>query len=169
MADRLTASAAKLLGAALSASGKTLAVAESCTGGLLGGAITSIPGSSLYFSGGVLAYGNSSKISLLGVPPALIATRGAVSREVAVAMADGVLSIFRADLAIAVTGVAGPGGGSRGKPVGTVWVAVVAPGGVRYAHRFRFPGDREAVRRATVRASLDAAIDVLESEPREGE
>ena len=169
MADRLTASLAKLLGAALSASGRTLAVAESCTGGLLGGAITSIPGSSLYFSGGVLAYGNSAKISLLGVPPDLIAARGAVSREVAVAMADGVLSIFRADLAIAVTGVAGPGGGNRGKPVGTVWVAVVSPGGVRYAHRFRFPGGREAVRRETVRASLCAAIDVLRSDAAGGE
>jgi len=153
----------------LSASGKTLAVAESCTGGLLGGAITSIPGSSLYFSGGVLAYGNSAKISLLGVPPDRIAARGAVSREVAVAMAEGVLSLFRADLAIAVTGVAGPGGGSRGKPVGTVWVAVVAPDGVRYAHRFRFSGGREAVRRETVRVSLGAAIDVLRSDAAEGE
>jgi len=164
----LTASAAKLLGEALSASGRILAVAESCTGGLLGGAITSIPGSSLYFSGGVVAYGNSAKISLLGVPPDLIAARGAVSREVALAMAEGVLSLFRADLAIAVTGVAGPGGGSRGKPVGTVWVAVVALGGVRYAHRFRFPGGREAVRRETVRASLSAAIDVLQSEAAKG-
>ena len=169
MADRLTVSAAKLLGAALSASGKTLAVAESCTGGLLGGAITSIPGSSLYFSGGVVAYGNSAKFSLLDIPPDLIAARGAVSREVAVAMAEGVLSLFRADLAIAVTGVAGPGGGSRGKPVGTVWIAVVAPGGVRYAHRFRFPGGREAVRRETVRASLGAAIDVLRSDAAEDE
>ena len=169
MADRLTASAAKLLGAALSASGKTVAVAESCTGGLLGGAITSIPGSSLYFSGGVVTYANSAKISLLGVPPDLVAARGAVSREVALAMAEGALSLFRADLAIAVTGVAGPGGGSRGKPVGTVWVAVVALGGVRYAHRFRFPGGRAAVRRETVRASLGAAIDVLKSEATEGE
>jgi len=160
----LTASAAKLLGAALSASRKTLAVAESCTGGLLGGAITSIPGSSLYFSGGVVAYVNSAKTSLLAVPPDLIVARGAVSREVALAMAEGVLSLLRADLAIAVTGVAGPGGGSRGKPAGTVWVAVVAPGGVRYAHRFRFPGGREAVRRDTVRASLTAALDVLQTE-----
>jgi nicotinamide-nucleotide amidase len=135
----------------------------------LGGAITSIPGSSLYFSGGVVAYGNSAKISLLGVPPDLIATRGAVSREVALAMAEGVLSLFQADLAIAVTGVAGPGGGSRGKPVGTVWLAVVALSEVRYAHRFRFPGGREAVRRETVRASLGAAIDVLQSEATEGE
>jgi nicotinamide-nucleotide amidase len=164
----LTTSAAKLLGAALSASGKTLAVAESCTAGLVGGAVTSIPGSSLYFSGGVVAYGNSAKISLLGVPRDLISARGAVSREVALAMAEGVLSLFRADLAIAVTGIAGPGGGSRGKPVGTVWVAVVALGGVRHAHRFRFPGGREAVRRETVRASLRVAIDVLRSEAAEG-
>jgi nicotinamide-nucleotide amidase len=91
-----------------------------------------------------------------------------VSREVALAMAEGVRSLFRADLAIAVTGVAGPGGGSRGKPVGTVWVAVAAPGGVRYAHRFRFPGGREAVRRETVRVSLAAAIDVLLSEAAAG-
>jgi PncC family amidohydrolase len=164
VADRLTSAAARLLGAALSASGKTVAVAESCTGGLLGGAITSIPGSSLYFSGGVVAYGNPAKISLLAVPPRLIAVRGAVSREVALAMAEGALSLFRTDLAIAVTGVAGPGGGSRGKPVGTVWVAVVTGDGVRYAHRFRFPGGREAVRREAVRASLRAAIDVLGSE-----
>lgn len=164
----MTASAAKLLGTVLSASGKTLAVAESCTAGLLGGAVTSIPGSSLYFSGGVVAYGNSAKISLLGVPPDLISARGAVSREVALAMAEGVLSLFRADLAIAVTGIAGPGGGSRGKPVGTVWVAIVALGGVRYAHRFRFPGGREAVRRETVKASLRAAIDVLRTEAAEG-
>lgn len=169
MADRLTASAAKILGAALSASGRTVAVAESCTGGLLGGAITSVPGSSLYFSGGVVAYGNRAKSSLLCVPPDLLAARGAVSREVALAMAEGALSLFRADLAIAVTGVAGPGGGTRGKPVGTVWVAVVAAGGVRYAHRFRFPGGREAVRRETVRASLRAAIDVLRSEAAAGE
>jgi PncC family amidohydrolase len=157
----LTASSARYLGAALSASGMTLAVAESCTGGLVGAALTSIPGSSVYFSGGVVAYRDAAKISLLGVPPDLIATRGAVSREVALAMAEGVISLFRADLAIAVTGVAGPGGGSRGKPVGTVWVAVVAPGGVRYAHRFRFSGGREAVRRETVRVSLAAAIDLL--------
>jgi len=134
----------------------------------LGGAITAIPGSSLYFSGGVVAYADSAKISLLGVPPGLIAASGAVSREVALAMAEGALSRFRADLAIAVTGVAGPGGGSRGKPVGTVWVAVVAPRGVRYAHRFRFPGGREAVRRETVRASLGAALDVLQAETTEG-
>ena len=116
-----------------------------------------------------MAYGDPAKRSLLGVPPDLLAARGAVSREVALAMAEGALSLFRADLAIAVTGVAGPGGGSRGKPVGTVWVAVVARDGVRYAHRFRFPGGREAVRSESVRASLGAAIDVLRSEAAAGE
>ena len=164
MADRVTFAAAKRLGGLLAASGRTLAVAESCTGGLIAGAITSIPGSSGYFPGGIVAYRNSAKTSLLDVPPGLIAAHGAVSREVALAMAEGSLSRFGADLAIAVTGVAGPGGGSRGKPVGTVWVAVVGAGAVRYAHRFRFPGGREAVRRETVRAALAAAIDVLESQ-----
>jgi len=160
--------AAKRLGGLLADSGRTLSVAESCTGGLVAGAITSIPGSSLYFLGGVVAYRNSAKTSLLHVPPDLIAGHGAVSREVALAMADGVLSRFRADLSIAVTGVAGPGGGSRGKPVGTVWVAVAARGGVRHAHRFRFHGGREAVRREAVRASLDGAIAVLLAGTREG-
>lgn len=164
MADRVTFAAAKRLGGLLAASGRTLAVAESCTGGLIAGAITSIPGSSVYFPGGIVAYRNSAKTSLLDVPPGLIAAHGAVSREVALAMAEGSLSRFGADLAIAVTGVAGPGGGSRGKPVGTVWVAVVARDGVRQAHRFRFHGDRDAVRRETVRVSLDSAIAVLQAE-----
>jgi nicotinamide-nucleotide amidase len=164
VADRVTFAAAKRLGGLLAASGRTLAVAESCTGGLIAGAITSIPGSSGYFPGGIVAYRNSAKTSLLDVPPGLIAAHGAVSREVALAMAEGSLSRFGADLAIAVTGVAGPGGGSRGKPVGTVWVAVVARDGVRQAHRFRFHGDRDAVRRETVRVSLDSAIAVLQAE-----
>lgn len=161
MAGRVILSAAKRLGALLSASGKTIAVAESCTGGLLAGAITSVPGSSRYFLGGVVAYHNSAKSELLRVPASRIARRGAVSREVAISMAEGALSRFGADVAIATTGVAGPGGGTRGKPVGTVWIAVAAPGGVRYAHRFRFPGGRDAVRTETVRASLGAAESIL--------
>jgi len=164
----MTFAAAKRLGDLLAASGRTLSVAESCTGGLIAGAITSVPGSSGYFPGGVVAYRNSAKTSLLDVPPGLIAAHGAVSREVALAMAEGSLSRFGADLAIAVTGVAGPGGGSRGKPVGTVWVAVVARDGVRHAHRFRFHGDRDAVRWETVRVALDSAIAVLQAESVEG-
>jgi PncC family amidohydrolase len=136
-------------------------VAESCTGGLLAGAITAVPGSSDYFLGGVVAYHNGAKSAALGVPPRLIESRGAVSAEVASAMAEGALDRFRADVSIATTGIAGPGGGSREKPVGTVWVAVVIRGGVRYSHRFRFRGDRGKVRRDTVRAAIAAASGLL--------
>jgi PncC family amidohydrolase len=161
MADRLTDRAASLLGDLLRTSGKTLAVAESCTGGLLAGAITSVPGSSEYFLGGVVAYHNGVKTSALGVPPRLIASHGAVSGPVAEAMAEGALERFSADVSIATTGIAGPGGGSREKPAGTVWVAVAVRGGVRYSHRFRFPGDRGKVRREAVRASLAVAAESL--------
>jgi PncC family amidohydrolase len=161
MAGRLTDAASSLLGELLRSSGKTIAVAESCTGGLLAGAITAVPGSSDYFLGGVVAYHNAVKTGALGVPPRLIESHGAVSAEVAEAMAAGVLDRIPADVSIATTGVAGPGGGSREKPVGTVWVAVVFRGGVRYSHRFRFQGDRGKVRREAVRASLAAAARLL--------
>jgi len=155
-------SAVALLGRLLRASGKTLAVAESCTGGLLAGAITDVPGSSEYFLGGVVAYHNVVKTGFLGVPSGLIESCGAVSAEVVAAMAEGALECFSADVSIAVTGIAGPGGGSREKPAGTVWVAVAVRGeGVRYSHRFRFRGDRVKVRRDTVRSSLAAASEVL--------
>ena len=168
MADRVTRGRSGRLGELLLASGKTLAVAESCTGGLLAGAITDVPGSSRYFLGGLVAYHNDVKASALGVPPALVAAHGAVSGAVALAMAVGVLDRIGADVAIATTGVAGPGGGTRGKPVGTVWVAVADRRGVRRAHRHRFGGDRGEVRRATVRAALEAAVSLL-SEGREGQ
>ena len=161
MGDRLTGGPPVRLGELLLASGKTLAVAESCTGGLLAGTITSVAGCSRYFLGGVVAYHNEAKERTLGVPPSLLAAHGAVSGEVALAMADGVLSRFGADVAIATTGVAGPGGGTREKPVGTVWVAVTDRGGVRRAHRHRFGGDRGEVRRATVRAALQAVVALL--------
>jgi len=152
------------LGALLLSSGKSLAVAESCTGGLLAGAVTGVPGSSRYFLGGVVAYHNDAKAGVLGVPHPLIEAFGAVSGEVALAMAEGALARFDADVAIATTGVAGPGGGTRGKPVGTVWVAVADRKGVRRANRHRFGGGREEVRRATVRAALEAAAAVLSGE-----
>ncbi len=164
----MTAAAASRLGRLLRSSGKTLAVAESCTGGLLAGAVTSIPGSSDYFLGGVIAYGNAVKSAALGVPSRLIDAHGAVSAQVAEAMADGVLERIPADVSIATTGIAGPGGGSRGKPVGTVWVAVAVRGGVRYSHRFRFRGDRGKVRRDTVRASMAAAARLLSGEEEAG-
>jgi nicotinamide-nucleotide amidase len=149
------------LAALLLASGRTLAVAESCTAGLLAAAITALPGSSRYFLGGIVAYHNLLKIGVLGIPPSLIESHGAVSGEVALAMAEGALARIPADVAIATTGIAGPGGGTRGKPVGTVWVAVADRRGVRRAHRHRFDGDREEVRRATVRAALEAAVALL--------
>lgn len=164
MADRLTDASSSLLGRLLRSSGKTLAVAESCTGGLLAGAITAVPGSSGYFLGGVVAYHNDVKTAVLGVPRRLIDSRGAVSAQVAAAMAEGVLERFPADVSIATTGVAGPGGGSREKPAGTVWVAVAFRDGVRYSHRFRFRGDRAKVRREAVRASLAAAARLLAGE-----
>jgi competence/damage-inducible protein CinA-like protein len=123
----------------------TLATAESCTGGLLAERITRVPGSSDYFVGGVVTYSNEQKIRLLGVPPALLAEHGAVSEPVARAMAEGVCRALAADYGAGITGVAGPGGGSEAKPVGTVHIAVAGPGGVAH-RRFRFPGDRERVR-----------------------
>jgi nicotinamide-nucleotide amidase len=124
----------------------TLATAESCTGGLLAERLTRIAGSSDYFPGGVVTYSNAEKSRLLGVPPELLAEHGAVSEPVARAMAEGARRSFSTDYGIGITGVAGPGGGSEEKPVGTIHVAVAGPGG-RVAHRrFRFPGGRERVR-----------------------
>jgi PncC family amidohydrolase len=160
LADRLTAAAARL-GEILRSSGRTLAVAESCTGGLLAGAVTGVPGSSDYFLGGVVAYHNAVKSDSLGVPERLIAACGAVSAEVALSMAEGARERFRADVSIATTGVAGPGGGSRAKPAGTVWIAVAVGTGDRYSHRYRFRGDRAKVRRDAVRAALEAAAQLL--------
>ena len=167
MAGRVTGGRSGRLGELLLASRQTVAVAESCTGGLLAGAITAVPGSSRYFLGGVVAYHDGVKAAALGVMPSLVSAHGAVSAEVALAMAEGALARIGADLAIAVTGVAGPGGGSRAKPVGTVWVAVADRRGVRRAHRHRFGGDRGKVRRAAVRAALQAAVALLAERGRE--
>jgi nicotinamide-nucleotide amidase len=123
----------------------TLAVAESCTGGLVGGRITAIPGSSDVFLGGIIAYEDQVKLRDLAVPAASIATHGAVSEEVARAMAAGVARQFGAELAIAVTGIAGPDGGSETKPVGLVWMATSVDGAVESFH-YVFPGTREEVR-----------------------
>ncbi|HEY3489616.1 MAG TPA: CinA family protein [Candidatus Deferrimicrobiaceae bacterium] len=155
---------AATLGTRLKASGLRLAVAESCTGGLLAAAVTAVPGSSDYFLGGVVAYHNDAKTALLGVPGPMIASDGAVSASVAVAMAEGALLCFGADVAVGVTGIAGPGGGMPDKPVGTVWVAVSAPG-VCIPHRLALPGDREQVRAAAVRESLRLLIAALGAGP----
>ncbi len=114
---------ARVVGDRLRVQGATLAVAESCTGGLLGAAISQMPGCSDYFLGGVIAYTNSVKVNVLDVPDAMLRTEGAVSEAVARAMARAIRRRFGADYGLAVTGIAGPGGGTPGKPVGTVWLA----------------------------------------------
>jgi nicotinamide-nucleotide amidase len=137
-----------------------LAVAESCTGGLLSGRLTAIPGSSRVFLGGVVAYDNEVKLGLLGVSADTIAAHGAVSEEVVRQMASGVARTFGADVALAVTGIAGPDGGSADKPVGTVWIGSLWGGQAR-AFRYVFPGERDLVRRRAAQAALDGLRRVL--------
>ncbi len=132
----------------------SVATAESCTGGWIAKCLTDIAGSSEWFRGGVVAYSNTLKTTLLGVTPALLETHGAVSEAVVCAMVQGVLKATDADCAVAVTGIAGPGGGSADKPVGTVWIAWAWRGAKPHAYRRRFDGDRDAVRRATVAEAL---------------
>jgi nicotinamide-nucleotide amidase len=130
-----------------------LAVAESCTGGLLGGRLTDVPGSSEVFLGGVIAYDDRIKSELLMVPPALIAEHGAVSEPVARAMAVGAAQRFGVEAAVSITGIAGPGGGSPAKPVGTVWIGSVLSG-VAEARRILFAGSRPEIRARAVQAAL---------------
>jgi nicotinamide-nucleotide amidase len=135
------------------AHGLTITTAESCTGGLIAALITEIPGSSEIFMRGVVTYANAAKIDMLGVPAALIATHGAVSEEVARAMAEGARRATQADIALAATGIAGPGGGSTEKPVGLVHLACATRTGTTHA-RHHFTGDRSAVRLQAAAAAL---------------
>ncbi|MCM0755882.1 CinA family protein [Desulfovibrio aminophilus] len=137
------------LGAALRARGLTLACAESCTGGLLAGALTSVAGSSDWFLGGVVAYHDLIKTRLLDVPETRLRRHGAVSEPVVAAMAHGARGAFCADLAVSISGIAGPGGGTPEKPVGTVWMAWASPEGVT-TRKFLFEGDRAGVRDQSV-------------------
>jgi len=140
----------------LAGHGATIATAESCTGGMIGARITDVPGASSVYVGGVVAYADAVKTGQLGVPASLLAEHGAVSEAVARAMAAGARERFAAGLAVAVTGVAGPGGGTPDKPVGTVWIAV-ADGAGEEARRFLFRGGREMVRERTVNKALEMA------------
>jgi nicotinamide-nucleotide amidase len=143
-----------VVGRLLRERGRTLAVAESCTGGLVAERITEVPGASDYFAGGVVAYANAAKTALLGVPEAMLAEHGAVSEPVARAMAEGARTRFGADFGIATTGISGPGGGSPDKPVGLVHVALAREGGA-HADHFVFPLDRSRHRLLTAQIALD--------------
>ena len=142
------------LGVALAARGWKVATAESCTGGMIAGAITDIAGSSAWFERGFVTYSNEAKVELLGVRAETLARFGAVSEAAAREMVAGALERSRADIAVAVSGVAGPGGGTPEKPVGLVWLAWGVRGGLTDAASRHFPGDRAAVREATVAMAL---------------
>jgi nicotinamide-nucleotide amidase len=150
------------LASELKARGQMMVTAESCTGGLIAGACTELSGSSDWFERGFVTYSNAAKTELLGVPAALIGAHGAVSEPVAQAMAAGAVANAHAHWSVAVTGVAGPTGGSPEKPVGTVWFGWATPAGVFTEHR-RFDGDRAAVRQATVAHALTGLLARLAS------
>jgi nicotinamide-nucleotide amidase len=150
------------LGERLLATHHTLVTAESCTGGWIAKAVTDVPGSSDWFDCGLAAYSYEAKQALLGVRPETLERHGAVSRETALEMVAGALVHSGASLAVAVTGIAGPGGGTPDKPVGTVWIAWKRRGGYPKAECRRFEGDREAVRRQTVDAALRGLAALLD-------
>ena len=156
MDDALVTLAERLQGICLGR-GLTVAAAESCTGGMVAAAITDIAGSSGYFAGGIVAYSNEAKESLLGVPGEVLAAHGAVSAQVARAMATGARERLGAGLAVSVTGVAGPGGGSPDKPIGLTYVGVADASGAD-VRRFTWTGDRAANRRDSVVAAIELLI-----------
>jgi len=131
-----------------------LVTAESCSGGWIAKTLTDLPGSSAWFDAGVVTYSYEAKEALLGVNPRTLEHTGAVSEETVLEMVSGALARFGAGVAVAVTGIAGPSGGTPDKPVGTVWIGWKRRGGYGHAQLFHFPGDREAVRRQTVAAAL---------------
>jgi nicotinamide-nucleotide amidase len=141
--------------------GLTLAVAESCTGGLIGHRLTNVPGSSACFLGGVVAYHNRAKTGILGVDDDVLNREGAVSEAVAVAMARGVRRLLDADLGVGVTGIAGPSGGTPEKPVGTVFIALAARSGQTVARQCRWQGDREENKTRSAEAALELVQDYL--------
>ncbi len=148
------------VGECLRAYENTLATAESCTGGLLASTLTDSSGSSEWFAGSVVAYANEVKQNLLGVDAALLEEHGAVSEPVVLAMAQGVLKAVGADVSVAISGVAGPTGGTPDKPVGTVWMAWAWSGGTR-AKLYNFEGDRMTVKEQSVMAAINGLLSVV--------
>lgn len=142
---------------------QALATGESCTGGWIAKLLTDIAGSSGWFEGAAITYSNDAKQALLGVASGTLRRYGAVSRQTAVEMVSGVVTGFGASVAVAVTGIAGPTGGTKDKPVGTVWIAWQRRGGEARAEEFHFSGDRDAVRRRTVAAALRGVERILVS------
>ncbi|GGA45757.1 CinA family protein [Dyella nitratireducens] len=138
-----------------------LASAESCTGGWIAKTLTDLSGSSAWFEAGVVSYSNEAKMLLLGVKQETLERTGAVSEATVLEMVSGALERLRAGVAVAVTGIAGPTGGTPEKPVGTVWIGWRRLGGEAHAKLFHFPGDREAVRRQTVAAALEGVLAML--------
>lgn len=157
LSDEMTNKAEQLL-SACQKSGLMLATAESCTGGLIAGALTAIAGSSAVVERGFVTYSNEAKNELLGVPMKTIESHGAVSPETAIAMAEGALANAPVDITVAVTGVAGPGGGSPEKPVGTVQIASANKGKSTVTQEFHFDGDRDSIREQTVVAALEMML-----------
>ena len=145
----------QVVGDLLKARGYSVAAAESCTGGLFTSRLTDVAGSSAYVRGGIVAYANEDKVSLLGVPANLIAAHGAVSEPVAVAMAEGVRERTGVDVSVGITGIAGPGGGTPEKPVGTVAIAVIVPGQPAYVRTYQFIGGRAMVKFQATQAAMD--------------
>ncbi|MCD9006359.1 CinA family protein [Luteimonas sp. XNQY3] len=154
---------AEATGTLLRATHHRLVTAESCTGGWIAKAVTDVAGCSDWFDCGMAAYSYEAKQALLGVNPHTLETTGAVSRETAIEMVSGALVNSGASVAVAVTGIAGPGGGSDDKPVGTVWIAWKRRGGYACATLFQFDGDRDAVRRQTVAAALRGLTATVET------
>lgn len=149
---------ARTLLSALETRGETLATAESCTGGLIAAALTAIAGSSTVVMAGFVTYSNEAKMRMVGVRQATLDAHGAVSEAVAREMAEGALAQAEVDVALSCTGIAGPGGATPGKPVGLVFIGCARKGAATVVERHVFPGDRGAVRAATVAAALDMAM-----------
>lgn len=156
----LVSRAVSELGECLLVEENFLATAESCTGGLLASTLTDTAGSSEWFAGSVVAYSNEVKSNLLGVAPDILEKHGAVSEPVVLAMAEGVLKTIGAHVSVAISGIAGPGGGTPGKPVGTVWMAWAWPGGSR-AKLYNFTGTREQVKEQSVMAAINGLLGVV--------